>query len=84
MNTSRDRMDEFDRMQRGLILEAAEHGEDIVAATERIKQQTRPQYLKLLSDSDPAFHYEEPTVDNDAPVYVLRFPSPDYEPPSAA
>ncbi len=45
----------FDQMQRHLILEAVESGEDARIAIQRIKEETRPEYLQLLSVADPAF-----------------------------
>lgn len=52
--------------------------EDHLAAG-RITTQQR-NHLKLILNED----LEEPTADNDVPVYKLRFPSPDYSPPPAA
>lgn len=36
--------------------------------------------LKAILNAD----LEEPTVDNDLPIFKLRFPSPDYDPPPRA
>lgn len=45
---------------------------------QRITKEQCRRLLELLKDG-----VEEPTVDNDIPVYKMPFPSPDYRPPAA-
>lgn len=47
----------------------------------RITAEQRDRLMYLLKDGID--DEEEATVDNDVPVYKLRFPSPDYRPPAA-
>lgn len=62
----------FDKIQQRRIVEAVEAGEDGVKAQERIKEETRGEYLRILTEC------------GDLPVYTLPFPGPDKGPPTAA
>lgn len=63
----------------GMIMASAMLDIEQHLEAQRITRSQRDRLLYLLKEN-----MEEPTVDNDVPVYKLRFPSPDYDPPPRA
>lgn len=63
----------------GLIMGTAMLDIEMHREARRITGEQRDRLMDILKEG-----LEEPTVDNDVPVYRLRFPSPDYEPPDRA
>ena len=56
-------MAEFDRKQQERIKELTDAGETIILATERVKQETREEYFRLLRDHA------------DIPVFSIAYPA---------
>jgi len=44
------RMEEFDEKVKNMFLEATKRGEDTIIANERIKEETREEYLEILKE----------------------------------
>lgn len=74
--STRHDLDRIGLMVSTAMLDIAMHAE-----AHRITEEQRDRLLALLKDG---IDDEEPTVDNNVPVFRLRFPSPDYDPPPRA